>query len=215
MFAGIVKGRGRIAALERLGGDLRITVDLAGLDLGLLDAGASVAVNGVCLTALEPVDGLLRADVSTETLSVTTLQSATVGDAVNLETSLRLGDPVDGHLVYGHVDAVGSIRSIEPQARSWRIGIAVPTALGRYIAAKGSIAMDGVSLTVNAADPSGFEVNVIPHTRAVTTIEHYLVGTTVNIEVDMMARYAERLVAQDAPSITLEKLKQHGFTGDE
>ncbi len=225
MFAGIIKGTGRIAAVEEKGGDRRLTVDLGSTDLGVLEVGASVAVSGVCLTALAPVPDraggrLFVADVSRETLAVTTLQDAAVGGRVNLEASLKLGDPVDGHLVYGHVDAVATVREVTEEGRSWRIGIDVPAALGRYIAAKGSVAVDGVSLTVNRVAAASFEVNVIPHTRAVTIIDGYAPGTTVNIEVDMMARYAERLTtggfgAGDNPGITIETLRQHGFTGDD
>lgn len=215
MFAGIVRGKGRIAGVEPRGGDCVVSVDLAGLALGPLEAGASVAINGVCLTALEPVSGRFRADVSSETLAVTTLGRLRAGDAVNVETSLRLGDPVDGHLVYGHVDAVGTVTGLEPEARSTRLSIEVPAALARYIAAKGSVAVDGVSLTVNRVAGAAFEVNVIPHTREVTIIGGYGVGTTVNIEVDMMARYAERLAGQATQAITIETLRQHGFTGDD
>ena len=215
MFAGIIKGRGRITGIEDLGGDTVLTVDLAAADLGPLPVGASVAINGVCLTALDPVAGTFRADVSRETLDVTTLGRARVGDEVNVESSLHLGDPVDGHLVYGHVDAIGTIAGIEPEARSRRLRIDIPPALGRYIAAKGSVAVDGVSLTVNRVSASGFEVNVIPHTYDVTIINRYAVGTTVNIEVDMMARYAERLTVRDDPAITIDTLRQHGFTGDD
>lgn len=215
MFAGIVRGRGRITVVEDAGGDRTVSVSLGALGLGPLPAGASVAINGVCLTALEAVGDVFRADVSRETLAVTTLGSLRVGDPVNVETSLRLGDPVDGHLVYGHVDGVGVVTLLEPEARSWRLGIQTPVALGRYIAAKGSVAVDGVSLTVNRTGTAGFEVNVIPHTREVTIIGGYAVGTTVNIEVDMMARYMERLAAHESPAITVETLRQHGFTGDD
>jgi riboflavin synthase len=220
VFAGIVRGTGRVAAVADLDGSRRIEIDCAGVPLGQLGAGASLAVNGCCLTALEDVDGIFRADASAETLGVTTLGQLAPGDTVNLEPSLRLGDPVDGHLVYGHVDDIGRVRSIAPVGSSIRVSFDVPGRLGRFLAVKGSVAVDGVSLTINAVDADGFTVNVIPHTREMTIFGDYEPGTTVNIEVDMMARYAERLAATDAPDqpadpggITIEMLKEHGFTG--
>ena len=162
-------------------------------------------------------DGRTRftADVSAATLAVTTLGRLAAGARVNLEPPLKAGDPLDGHIVTGHVDGVGEVVSVEPAGRSTRLVIAVPAALSRYIAAKGSVAVDGVSLTVNAVDGAEFEVNIIPHTQAVTVIGEYARGTAVNIEVDMLARYLERLVRTDADGgIDLATLRKHGYARD-
>ncbi|HSX60414.1 MAG TPA: riboflavin synthase [Tahibacter sp.] len=193
MFTGIIQAVGRIAALEPVGGDLRIAVDAADLDLGDVALGDSIAVNGVCLTAIALGDGRFSADVSTETLNCTTLGELAAGDRVNLEKALRLADRLGGHLVSGHVDGVGDVVSVAPDARSLRWEFAVPEALARYIAAKGSVAVNGVSLTVNAVDGRRFGVNLIPHTMRQTTFGDLAAGARVNIEVDLMARYAERL----------------------
>jgi len=211
VFSGIVKGKGRIVEATGRGGDLRLVIGTAGVDLGALARGASVAVNGVCLTAaaLEP-DGF-AADVSAETLARTTLGTFKPGDAVNLEPSLRLGDTVDGHLVYGHVDGVGRVAALTPAGRSVVLSIEVPESLGRYIAVKGSVAVDGASLTVNAVQADRFSVNIIPHTREITVISGYERGTPVNIEVDMIARYLERLLAAETGGLSLETLRRHGF----
>ncbi|HEX5420219.1 MAG TPA: riboflavin synthase [Gammaproteobacteria bacterium] len=202
MFSGIVKGVGRILELRDLGGDRRAVISYAGVPLGRPAIGASIAVNGVCLTAVGVTDERFEADVSAETLAVTALGDYPPGANVNLEASLRLGDPLDGHLVSGHVDGVGRVIAIEPAARSAAIAIEAPAGLARFIAIKGSVAIDGVSLTVNRADGQRFEVNVVPHTREVTIIGGYRVGTAVNIEVDMLARYVERMLAalKAAPS---------------
>lgn len=197
MFSGIVRGVGRVLASADLGGDRRLTIDTRDAALAPLETGCSIAVNGACLTAVECSEGQFAADVSLETLSATTLGELSIGDPVNLESSLRLGDAVDGHLVSGHVDGVGRIVSLEPAARSIAVRIAIDKALMRYIARKGSVAVDGVSLTVNAVDDDAFEVNIVPHTRDVTVISEYRPGRTVNIEVDIVARYLERLRAVD------------------
>ncbi len=215
LFAGIVRGTGKVLAFERRGRDGRLVVDCSGVDLGDAGTGASVAVNGVCLTALAPVGPEFAADVSRETLAVTTLGSLAAGDRVNLEPSLRLGEPVDGHLVYGHVDATATVGELASDGRSTRLGIDLESALMRYVATKGSVAIDGVSLTVNRVEPARFEVNVIPHTAEITIVGSYAVGTTVNIEVDMMARYAERLATPGGSSLSIDTLREHGFTGND
>ena len=197
MFSGIVSGVGCVLDSADLGGDRRLTVDTRGVALPSLETGCSIAVNGVCLTAVDCADGRFMADVSLETLSATTLGELSSGDPVNLESSLRLGDSVDGHLVTGHVDGVGRVVSVEPAARSLGVRIAVENELMRYIARKGSVAVDGVSLTVNTVDEDAFEVNIVPHTSDVTVISGYRPGRTVNIEVDVVARYLERLRAVD------------------
>jgi riboflavin synthase len=171
-------------------------------------------VSGVCLTAVESTAERFSVDLSRETLDVTTFGKLGVGARVNLEPPLRMGDPLDGHLVTGHVDGVGEVLDLTPAARSTTVRIRVPQALSRYVAQKGSIAVDGVSLTVNAVQGDTFEVNVIPHTQAVTVIGEYRRGVAVNIEVDIIARYVDRLSMgpQTSSRPLLSTLKDHGFT---
>jgi riboflavin synthase len=195
MFTGIIQGTGTIARSEARGGDVRLTIVAPALDFSDIAIGDSISVSGVCLTAVDLGNHTFAADVSTETLALTTLGGLRDGDAVNLEKALRFSDRLGGHLVSGHVDGVGRIVSIEPDARSQRWTIEVPGELSRYIAAKGSICVDGVSLTVNAVEGARFSVNLIPHTVEVTTFAQRRPGDRVNLEVDMMARYAERLLA--------------------
>jgi riboflavin synthase len=211
----LVKGTGRVAAWSERGGERRLEIEIGGAGVGPLAVGGSIAVNGVCLTAVAANGERFAADVSAATLAVTTLGKLAPGMRVNLEPSLRLGDPLDGHIVAGHVDGVGEIVGLERAGGSQRLVIRVPAGLARYLAAKGSVAVDGVSLTVNAVRGSEFEVNIIPHTAAVTVIGEYARGTAVNIEVDMLARYLERLVAAHAESgLDLELLKKHGYARD-
>lgn len=200
MFTGIIQALGHITRIETRGGDVRLHIDTTSLDLSDVAPGDSIAVSGVCLTALEPAAARFIADVSNETLRLTTLGQAREGDVVNLEKALRLSDRLGGHLVTGHVDDVGRVASIVDDARSQRWRFSVPAALLRYIAVKGSICVDGVSLTVNAVDGDGFEVNLIPHTLEVTTFSKRAIGDVVNLEVDLMARYAERLFAKEDPA---------------
>jgi riboflavin synthase len=215
VFSGLVKGIGRIATRADSGGDRRLVVELAGVGLGPLAVGGSIAVNGACLTAVAATPHRFSADVSAATLAVTTLGTLEPGDRVNLEPPLKVGDPLDGHIVTGHVDGVGQVVAIEPAGKSTRLVVAVPDALSRYIAAKGSVAVDGVSLTVNAIDGASFEVNIIPHTRAQTVIGEYARGTAVNIEVDMLARYLERLLrAEPGTGVDLDLLRKHGYARD-
>ncbi|MBL8299571.1 MAG: riboflavin synthase [Rhodanobacteraceae bacterium] len=195
MFTGIVQALGRIVALEPVAGDLRIEIDTGDLILDDVKLGDSIAVNGVCLTVIALTAGRFSADVSTETLSCTTLSALACGARVNLEKALRLADRLGGHLVSGHVDGVGEVVAIAPDARSLRWEFALPAPLARYVAAKGSIAVDGVSLTVNSVAGRRFSVNLIPHTLQHTIFGDLVVGSSVNIEVDLMARYAERLFA--------------------
>jgi riboflavin synthase len=191
---------------------VRFAIELGSAALAPLAVGGSIAVNGVCLTAVAVTPSGFTADVSAATLAVTTLGRLVAGSRVNLETPLRAGDPLDGHIVTGHVDGVGEVIGVEQVGSSKRIVVAVPAALSRYIAAKGSVAIDGVSLTVNAVGAAELEVNVIPHTQAVTVIGEYVRGTAVNIEVDMLARYLERLVQPDAPrGVDLATLREHGY----
>ena len=195
MFTGIVQDLGRVSARENRGGDARIVIAFNHLRSSDFRIGDSICVQGCCLTATELPQGAFAADVSRETLSLTTLGDLALGSAVNLEPSLKAGDALGGHLVSGHIDGVAEVVSISGDARSTRLRIAVPPDLARYIARKGSVAVDGVSLTVNEVDGATFGVNIIPHTQTVTTLGNLTVGTRVNLEVDQVARYVERLVA--------------------
>jgi len=197
MFTGIVQAVGRIARAEPRGGDTRLWIDAAGMDLADVAIGDSICVSGVCLTAIALDGTQFAADVSVETLSCTTLGASAAGDGVNLEKSLRLADRLGGHLVSGHVDGVGRAVSIAANARSQRWLFELPRELARYVAAKGSICVDGVSLTVNEVEANRFGVNLIPHTIEVTTFRDKRVGDAVNIEVDLIARYVERLSAAE------------------
>jgi riboflavin synthase len=193
MFTGIIQAIGKIERLEKRGGDVRLSIDAAQLGLSGVSIGESICVSGVCLTVVELDRETFAADVSVETLSLTTLGALKSGDGVNLEKSLRLADRLGGHLVSGHVDGLARVISIESDARSQRWRFNVSGTLARYIAAKGSVCIDGVSLTVNDVEGSDFGVNLIPHTIAMTTLQHKRVGDAVNIEVDLIARYVERL----------------------
>lgn len=217
MFTGIIQAVGRVAALERTGADLRARLITGELPLSEVRLGDSIAVNGVCLTAVElPGDGFW-ADVSQETLSRTTLGGLRVGDAVNLEKALTPSTALGGHLVSGHVDGIGEVLERREEGRSVRFRIKAPGALARYIAEKGSICLDGISLTVNAVTGSTFDLNIVPHTLERTTLGAAQPGTRVNLEVDIIARYLERLLLGDAaaqPSgagVTRELLARHGF----
>jgi len=195
MFTGIIEGVGRVARLEQRGGDVRLRVDAGTLAFEDVRLGESIAVNGVCLTVIS-FDALgFDADASNETLALTTLGSLREGAAVNLERAMRPNDRLGGHLVSGHVDGVGRVERIEPDARAQRWRFSAPAPLLRYIAKKGSICVDGVSLTVNEADDSGFEVALIPHTVEHTAFASTRVGDVVNLEIDLVARYVERLLA--------------------
>lgn len=195
MFTGIVRGRGRLVAREAHAGDERLVVDPCGvLAESALQLGASVAVNGVCLTVVARSGEGFAADVSPETLARTTLGSLPQGAPLNLEPALAAGDALGGHLMSGHVDGVGRLVERAPDARAWRLRFRAPAELARLIAPKGSIAIDGVSLTVNAVDAAEFEVAIIPATLERTIVGGYLPGSRVNLEADMIARYVARLL---------------------
>jgi riboflavin synthase len=196
MFTGIISAKGRVSSLTERDGDLELGVDAAGLDLARIAIGDSVCVQGVCLTMTRKQDGCFFADVSRETMAKTTLGRLKVGSSVNLEPSLRAGDPLGGHLVSGHVDAVGNLRRVDQDARSWRLEFELPPSLTRFVAAKGSICLNGVSLTVNKAEGLRFDVNIIPHTHAVTTLGELRAGDEVNVEIDVVARYLEKLMTK-------------------
>jgi riboflavin synthase len=211
MFTGIIKAKGTIAAMDKRGGDVRLTVRSDGLPWSDYEVGESIAVNGVCLTAVALHDDGFDTDVSVETLDVTALGGLAVGSAVNLEPAISLGERLGGHLVSGHVDCTGKVVSRQADARSIRLAIEIPRDYARYVAKKGSVCVDGVSLTVNEVSGCTFELNIIPHTAEVTIIDDYAPGTVVNVEVDLLARYLERLLDRDGDGISLEFLKSHGY----
>ena len=194
MFTGIVQDVGRVLSREGRGGDLRLTIGYEQLDLSGARVGDSVCVQGCCLTAIELEGKTFAVDVSRETLALTTLGDLVPGTPVNLEPALRAGDALGGHLVSGHVDGVAEVVERASDARSLRLTIAAPAELSRYIARKGSVTIDGVSLTVNEVVGVRFGINLIPHTQRVTTLGGLQVGMRVNVEIDQVARYIHRLM---------------------
>jgi riboflavin synthase len=199
MFTGIIQAQGTITARTERGGDLQLVIDAGDLaarvDAARLAVGESVAVNGVCLTVIDFDGSDFTADVSRETLALTALHECAVGSQVNLELALRAGDPLGGHLVSGHVDGLAEVISLRADARSLRVELEAPEALARYIAPKGSVALNGISLTVNEVEGRRFGVSLVPHTLAVTGFGQLAVGQQLNLEVDQVARYLARLVA--------------------
>lgn len=190
MFTGLVAGTGKLRARERRGPGYRLVIDATGLaGFDALELGESIAVSGCCLTVVATTDASFEADVSLETNERTTLGSLAIGAELNLERSLRVGDRLGGHWVSGHVDGVGRVASVEARGDSWLVRVSVPEGLRRFVAPKGSVALDGVSLTVN--EVSGLELGVmlIPHTRQVTSLKHWRAGAELNLEVDLVARY--------------------------
>ena len=200
MFTGIISAIGKIAELEHRQGDVRISIHAPELGFEDVGLGDSIACNGVCLTAVELIDQGFIADVSVETLSLTTIEHWKVDTGINLEKAMQATDRFGGHIVSGHVDGIGEVVSLHEDARSWRFTIKAPANLAKYIAQKGSITVDGTSLTVNAVNGSEFELNIVPHTMIHTVISDYQVGSKVNLEVDLIARYLERLTATDQAS---------------
>jgi len=194
MFTGIIEAVGSIAKIDDVGGDVRLTVNVGTLDMSDVQLGDSIAVNGVCLTAIEFDSASFSADVSNETVSLTSLKGLSIGSSVNLEKALLPTTRLGGHLVSGHVDGLGEVLEIKQESRSVQITIQVPEALKRYVSVKGSVCIDGTSLTVNSVDDDKFSINIVPHTQQRTIIENYSVGTKVNLEVDLIARYLERLL---------------------
>lgn len=216
MFTGIIEAEGHILSIEPQNGDVRMTIETGKLDMSDVQLGDSIACNGVCLTAIELIDNAYTADVSGETLTVTTLGHLKVGSPVNLEKALRLQDRLGGHLVSGHVDGVGKVTSIKQEGRSWRYQFEAPLSICRYIASKGSVCINGISLTVNEVDGQIFGVNIVPHTRQETTIQYLKKGSEVNLEVDLLARYLERMISAPqeeavVSKITPELLAENGF----
>ena len=209
MFTGIVQALGKVDLHQASGGDLRLGIDCGDLDLAHTQIGDSIAVNGVCLTAVELVSveqGVRSfvADVSRETLQLTSLGQLVRGSPVNLEPALRLNDALGGHLVSGHVDGLANLLEMEVDARSVRYRFEVEPELQHYIAVKGSVTLDGCSLTVNAVEANRFDVNIVPHTQQRTIFHSYQVGSRVNIEVDIIARYLERLLGGRADGAALK-----------
>ncbi len=202
MFTGIIQSIGSIADLQPKGGDMALVVNTAKLDMADVGLGDSIAVNGVCLTAIALTDSSFTADVSRETLSLTSLGALSKGSSVNLEKALTLQTRLGGHMVSGHVDGLGEVESRHNDGRSERFRIKAPDGLAKYIAEKGSITIDGVSLTVNTVDGVFFEINIVPHTIQETIIGSYQAGTKINLEVDVVARYLERLIQGDSAAIS-------------
>ena len=196
MFTGIVLALGQITSISHDGGDLTLGVTTDSAALSRARLGDSISVQGVCLTVTRLDAGTFHADVSRETLDKTTLPRLKVGDRVNLEPALRAGDPLGGHLVSGHVDGIGTLVAAREDARSWRMEFEVPAELARFVAPKGSICLDGVSLTVNEVRGRRFDVNIIPHTFSVTSLGGRRVGDAINVEIDLIARYLDRLISK-------------------
>jgi riboflavin synthase len=197
MFTGIISAIGDIAELEQRDGDVRLTIRTGNLSLADVHLGDSIACNGACLTAVELTGEGFIADVSVETLNLTTIVNWQVGNRINLEKAMQASDRFGGHIVSGHVDGIGEVISLHEDARSWRFRIRVPRELAKYIAHKGSITVDGTSLTINKVEGAEFELNIVPHTMTHTVMGDYKVGTKVNLEVDLVARYLERLLLGD------------------
>ena len=198
MFTGIIQALGKIDALTPQGGDMRLSIGTGELPMQDVKVGDSICVSGCCLTVIARREHCFDADVSKETLSLTTLGGLQPGAPVNLEKSLTLATPLGGHLVSGHVDGLGTVKSRREEARSVRFDIQVPAGIRRYIAHKGSVAVDGVSLTVNRIERDVFDVNIIPHTLNNTIFGGYQPGSRVNLEVDVVARYVERMLGEHA-----------------
>ena len=218
MFTGIILAIGKIAAIDRRAGDCRLKIDTANLSLNDVLPGDSIAVNGVCLTAVELGEHFFYADVSNETLSRTILNTSTVGTSVNLELALTPSTRMGGHIVSGHVDGIGFVTEKKADGRSFRFTLKAPDNLAKYIAEKGSICINGISLTINEVKGASFSVNIVPYTMKDTTLGEAIVGTQVNLEVDLLARYMERLMQGDSAAfvqggITEDLLHKSGFFG--
>lgn len=219
MFTGIITAVGHIESLTRKGDDMRVTVNVGKLDMGDVKLGDSIATNGVCLTVVDYSATTYSADVSAETLKYTGFGDYQVGTPVNLEKALAVSDRLGGHIVSGHVDGIGEVSRIVEHSKYIEIWVKAPESLAKYIAHKGSITTDGVSLTVNEVNGAEFMLWVIPHTLQETVLGHYKVGTKINLEVDLVARYLERLLLgekaaqpqSDAGGLTMDFLAQHGF----
>ena len=221
MFTGIIEAIGSVESSETRDGDIRLGIACGELDVSHTQLGDSIAVNGVCLTVISLQDQVFIADVSAETMSKTSLGQLAVGSLVNLETALTLNTALGGHLVSGHVDGLATLIEMQPDARSIRYRFEVEPAIQHYIAIKGSVTIDGTSLTVNNVEGNQFDVNIVPHTQQKTVFQYYQEGSRVNIEVDIIARYLERLLQGrgDASKVKdqqmLETLIKSGFINHE
>ena len=221
MFTGIIEATGKISDIESRQGDSRFKIGCVDLDMSDVHIGDSIAVNGVCLTVIEFTDTTFTADVSSETIEKSGFQNYQIGEIVNLEKALLANSRLGGHLVSGHVDGIGEITHRSQDARSWRFKVKAPDAIAHYIAQKGSITIDGISLTVNSISGSEFGVNIVPHTIDSTSMGHFKVGTKVNLEVDLIARYLERLINKEqstnavgdgsTKAVTESLLRDNGF----
>lgn len=217
MFTGIIEAIGKVNRMDSHGGDMRLTIDTGKLDMADVQLGDSIAVNGVCLTAIQLDNSSFSADVSRESLSLTTLGELKTGSQVNLEKALTMATRLGGHMVSGHVDGLGTVVERHDDARSVRFTIDAPAELARYIAKKGSITVDGVSLTVNEISGNRFELNIVPHTMQETIMSTYQAGKQINLEVDLVARYLERLLLGEAAAeptaggVSRERLAKAGF----
>lgn len=221
MFTGIIQAVGHVRRRDAHGEDQRLAIHCAGLELDRVSPGDSIAVNGVCLTAVKLGPDWFEADVSGETLARSSLGEVGLGSRVNLEKALTPSTPLGGHLVSGHVDGLGHVKAVERDGRSWRFVFRAPERLARYIAEKGSICIDGISLTINGVNGCEFDVNVIPHTMDATIMGEYRAGRRVNLEVDLIARYLERLMLGDRAAeadgvtgITRDFLARNGYRSD-
>lgn len=215
MFTGLIEDLGTVRELRKGSDSARLSVATA-IPMDELELGASIAVNGICLTVTNFGGGSFTADVSPETLSRSNLGALLPGSRVNLERALRLGDRLGGHWVSGHVDAVGTLKQAQRDGNAWRLTFRLPTEVNRYVVEKGSVAIDGISLTVNSVGDETFSVAIIPHTLALTTLKEAKVGARVNIETDILGKYVERLLGRSPRSesrapVDLEFLAKHGF----
>lgn len=216
MFTGIIEAVGKIQAITPVGGDVRLTLSSGKLDMTDVALGDSIATNGVCLTVVEYSDSQFVADLSTETLRRSTFADASVGQVVNLEKAMLASTRFGGHIVSGHVDGLGEVQSVSENGRAWEVWVKAPDGLAKYMAEKGSITVDGVSLTINQVDGARFMLTLVPHTMQETNIGTYAKGTRVNLEVDVIARYLERLMlgdkaAHSGKDIDMAFLAEHGY----
>mgnify|MGYP000701457881 CR=1 FL=1 len=218
MFTGIIEATGKLTELTRNQGDLTVRVSSPNLDMGDVQLGDSIATNGVCLTVVEKFSDGFRADVSNETLKLTQFAQYKLGQTVNLEKALQPISRLGGHLVSGHIDGIATVAAISPNARATEYWLEAPSELMKYIPYKGSVAIDGISLTVNEIKDCQFKLTIVPHTAAETTMESFKAGRKVNLEVDVIARYLERLMlgekaADKKSEVTMDLLAKTGFLG--
>ena len=216
MFTGIIEATGTVAAIEMVSGDMRVTIDSGKLDLSDVKLGDSIATNGVCLTVITLTSYGYIADLSKETLSLTNFENYQVGQTVNLEKALMTQSRLGGHLVSGHIDGIATVTRVEKNARATEYWLSAPSHLLKYIPYKGSVCIDGISLTVNEINNNEFKLTIVPHTAGETTISGFKVGSKVNLEVDQLARYLERLMmpqheSKPTSTLTHELLAQAGF----